>query len=102
MEEEPLAPGSRLLGIPTDKAPLKMGSQSKIAKQGNETSRELSESNKWQHQELQKIELLERNYRGTWVAQSVKQLTLAFSSGHDLMGCGIKPALGYMLSRESA
>ena len=29
--------------------------------------------------------------RGTWVAQSVKYLTLDFSSGHDLMVCEFKP-----------
>ena len=28
---------------------------------------------------------------GTWVAQSVKCLTLGFGSGHDLMGQEIKP-----------
>lgn len=32
-----LDPGCRLLGIPTDKAPMKMGSESKTAKQGNKT-----------------------------------------------------------------
>ena len=28
---------------------------------------------------------------GTWVAQSVKYLTLGFGSGHDLMVCEVKP-----------
>ena len=27
----------------------------------------------------------------SWMAQSVKHLTLDFSSGHDLIVCGIKP-----------
>ena len=31
---------------------------------------------------------------GAWVAQSVKHLTLGFSSGHDLMVHGIKPHIG--------
>ena len=31
------------------------------------------------------------SFRGTWVAQSVKPLTLGFSSGHDLMVCEIEP-----------
>ena len=34
---------------------------------------------------------LKKHYRGTWVAQSVKHLTLDFSSGHDH---GIKPQVG--------
>ena len=29
--------------------------------------------------------------RGTWVAQSVKHLTLDFGSGHDLVVCGFEP-----------
>ena len=29
--------------------------------------------------------------RGTWVAQSVKQLALDFSSGHGLTVCGFEP-----------
>ena len=32
-----------------------------------------------------------REVRGIWVAQSVKLLTLGFSSGHDLMIGGVKP-----------
>ena len=32
--------------------------------------------------------------RGTWVAQSVKHLTLGFSSGHDLTVCEITPRVG--------
>ena len=31
---------------------------------------------------------------GTWVAQSVKHLTLDFGSGHDLMVYDIKPHIG--------
>ena len=31
------------------------------------------------------------NHRGAWVAQSVKHLSLDFSSGHDLTVRGIKP-----------
>ena len=31
--------------------------------------------------------------RGTWVAQSVKHLTLDFSSGHDLPVRGFKPCI---------
>ena len=32
--------------------------------------------------------------RGAWVAQSVKGLTLGFSSGHDLTVCVMGPHLG--------
>ena len=32
-----------------------------------------------------------QDYRATWVAQSVKCLTLDFGSGHDLTVCGIEP-----------
>ena len=40
--------------------------------------------------------------RGAWVAQSVKHLTLDFSSGHDLTVCEIEPrALGSTLSAQS-
>ena len=31
---------------------------------------------------------------GTWVAQSVKRLTLDFGSGHDLMVCDFKARIG--------
>ena len=31
--------------------------------------------------------------RGTWVAQSVKHLTLDFGSGHDLMVCEFEPCV---------
>ena len=31
--------------------------------------------------------------RGTWVAQSVKCLTLGFSSGHDPMVCEFEPRI---------
>ena len=37
--------------------------------------------------------LKHREYRGTWMAQSVKHPTLDFSSGHDLTVHGIKPCL---------
>ena len=40
--------------------------------------------------------------RGTWVGQSVTSLTFDFSSGHDLRGVRSNPALGSMLSAESA
>ena len=30
-----------------------------------------------------------------WVAQAVECLTLGFGSGHDLMGCGIKPRVRF-------
>ena len=41
--------------------------------------------------------------RGAWGAQSVKRLTLDFSSGHDLMVCGIEPHIGlYADSTEPA
>ena len=46
---------------------------------------------------LQTIELLRkvyilREFRGTWVAQSVEQPTFAFASGHDLMVVRSSPA----------
>ena len=34
-----------------------------------------------------------RALRGAWVAQSVKPLTLAFGSGHDLMVCEFEPCI---------
>ena len=39
--------------------------------------------------------------RGTWVAQSVKRLTLGFGSGHDLMVRGFKPHTGSVLTTQS-
>ena len=39
---------------------------------------------------------------GTWVAQSVKCLTLDFRSGHDLSVIRLSPMPGSALSRESA
>ena len=36
----------------------------------------------------------ESTYGGTWVAQSVKCLTLGFDSGHDLTVRGFEPHLG--------
>ena len=40
---------------------------------------------------------------GSWVAQSVKYLTLDLSSGHDLPVCGIEPHVGLCAdSAESA
>ena len=33
-------------------------------------------------------------FRGAWVAQSVKILTLDFGSGHDLMVCELEPRIG--------
>ena len=32
---------------------------------------------------------------GAWLARSVKHLTLDFSSGHDLMVCGIEPHIRF-------
>ena len=41
--------------------------------------------------------------QGAWVAQSVKHLTLGFSSGHDLMDCEFEPHIGLCAdSREPA
>ena len=40
--------------------------------------------------------------RGTWVARSVKHLTLGFGSGHDLRVMGSSSMLGFVLSGESA
>ena len=37
--------------------------------------------------------------RGTWVAQSVKHLTLDFSSGHDLTVREFKPCIGLHAGR---
>lgn len=39
---------------------------------------------------------------GRLVAQSVKYLTVALGSGHDLLVMGSSPTLGYTLSRKSA
>ena len=41
-------------------------------------------------------------YWGAWVAQLVKQLTLGFSSGHDLRVMRLSPTSGSMLGMESA
>ena len=35
----------------------------------------------------------ENDSRGTWVAQSVKPLTLGFSPGHDLTVCEFEPRI---------
>ena len=40
---------------------------------------------------LGKVAALTSNPRGTWMAQSVKCLTLDFGSGHDLRGHEIEP-----------
>ena len=37
---------------------------------------------------------LKINLRGTWVAESIKHLTLHFGTGHDLMVCGFEPCIG--------
>lgn len=42
------------------------------------------------------------NCRGAWGAQSVKQPTLDFTSGHDLSVLGWSPMSGSTLSKESA
>ena len=44
---------------------------------------------------------LELVLRGTWVAQSVESLTLAFGSGHDLRILSLSPELGFALSVQS-
>ena len=36
--------------------------------------------------------------RGIWVAQSLKHMTLGFSSGHDLTVRGIEPHIGHVNS----
>ena len=41
-------------------------------------------------------------FRGAWVAQWVKCLTLGLGSGHDLRVVGSSPTLGSVLSGESA
>ena len=43
-----------------------------------------------------------RGLGGTWVAQSVKRLTLDFNSGHDSRVVGSSSTLGSMLSMEPA
>ena len=45
---------------------------------------------------------LKEGWRGTWVAQSVKHLTLDFSSGHDLRVVRPSPALDSVLGMEPA
>ena len=45
--------------------------------------------------------ILKETYRGAWVAQLVKYLTLDFGSGHDFMVHEIEPALGSALSAWS-
>jgi len=40
--------------------------------------------------------------RGAWMAQSVKVLTVDFSSSHDFRVVGSSPTLGSALSPESA
>ena len=44
---------------------------------------------------------IKKNMGGTWVAQSVKHVTLGFSSGHNLRVVRSSPQLGSMLSAES-
>ena len=39
-------------------------------------------------------------YKGAWVAQSVKCLTLNFGSGHDLTGHEFKPCVGLCADSE--
>jgi len=40
-------------------------------------------------------------FRGTWVAQLVKHLTLGFGSGHDLSVMRLRHLMGSVLSAES-
>lgn len=42
------------------------------------------------------------HFRGAWVGQSVKRLTLGFGSGHELMVVRVSPTSGSGLSAESA
>ena len=42
-------------------------------------------------EKLIKIEMF--YWRGTWVAQSVKRLTLDLGSGHDLAACELEPCI---------
>ena len=44
----------------------------------------------------------EKRHRGTWVAQSVKHLTLDFGSGHGLRVMRWNPMSGSKLGTESA
>ena len=46
-------------------------------------------------------DLCKSHFGGAWVAQSVKCLTLGFSSGHDLRDLGSSPMMGSMLNAES-
>ena len=49
------------------------------------------------------LNIFHESCSGAWVAQSVKHLTLAFSSGHDLTVGEFKPYVGlYAASREPA
>ena len=56
----------------------------------------------WNHKRPQIPKaILKKKSRATWVAQSVKHLTLEFSSGHDLMVMGLSPASGCELTAQS-
>ena len=41
-----------------------------------------------QHDSIYVLNIL---FRGSWVAQFIKHLTLDFGSGHDLLGCETQP-----------
>ena len=49
---------------------------------------------------LPKYNLKSFKYRGAWVAQSVKHLTLDFGSGHDLAIWEFKPRIGICADGE--
>ena len=46
------------------------------------------------HQFFRNFSIKLDDARGTWVAQSVKPPILDFSSGHNLMVCGVEPHAG--------
>ena len=46
--------------------------------------------------------LILKNVRGTWVAGSVKYLTVDFGSGHDLRVMRLSPTSGFTVSMEPA
>ena len=41
------------------------------------------------------MRLKQTTYKGAWVAQWVKHLAPGFDSGHDLMGSGLEPRVGF-------
>ena len=51
---------------------------------------------------IHQMSICMKEWRGIWAAQSVEQLTLDFSSGHDLTTMESSPVLGSVLSMEPA